>query len=82
VIREDRELLTELARVNRGIMTFAMRVMEGSAEVEEQCMFGARLIAIGEAVQKRAQRGAEGIELVIEGETVEAIDTTAHRTKL
>jgi len=27
-------------------------------------------------------RGAEGIELVIEGETVEAIDTTAHRTKL
>ncbi|MCA1706772.1 MAG: hypothetical protein LC808_27330, partial [Actinobacteria bacterium] len=36
VIREDRELLTELSRLNRDIAPLAMRMMEGSASAAEQ----------------------------------------------
>lgn len=45
MIREDRELLTELARLNTDMAPFAMRVMDGSASAAEQAHYAQRLIA-------------------------------------
>jgi len=47
VIREDRELLTELARLNRDMPTLALRIMEGGASAREQAHYAERLIAAG-----------------------------------
>ncbi len=67
MIREDRELLVELARLNTDAASFALRIMDGSASVAEQLHYAQRLIAVGERLQRRADgmRGA-----VIEGEVV------------
>lgn len=67
MIREDRELLTELARVNREIAPLAMRIMEGSAGAAEQQHYGQRLIAAGERLCRRAD---EASRFVIAGEVV------------
>ncbi|MGH3919351.1 MAG: hypothetical protein ACRDSG_10005 [Pseudonocardiaceae bacterium] len=67
MIREDRELLTELARVNRDMASLALRIMDGSASVVEQRNYAQRLIAVGERLQRRAD-GMGGA--VIEGEVV------------
>ncbi|MGH3917485.1 MAG: hypothetical protein ACRDSG_00310 [Pseudonocardiaceae bacterium] len=67
MIREDRELLTELARLNREMTPLAMRMMEGSASIAERQTYAERLIAIGERLQRRAE-GAE--QAVIEGEVL------------
>ncbi|MDQ2883613.1 MAG: hypothetical protein M3Y48_21265 [Actinomycetota bacterium] len=64
MIREDRELLTELARLNREMTPLAMRMMDGSASVTEQQAYAERLIAAGERLQRRAE-GKE--QTVIEG---------------
>lgn len=65
MIREDRELLAELARLNTDMAPFAMRVMDGSASANEQAHYAQRLIAAGEGLQRRA----DGIGVaVIEGE--------------
>lgn len=66
MIREDRELLTELARVNREIAPLAMRIMEGSADAAEQQRYGQRLISAGQWLCRRAD---EASRLVIAGET-------------
>jgi hypothetical protein len=67
VIREDRELLVELARLNGDMASLALRIMDGSASVAEQQHYAQRLIAVGERLQRRA----DGIrEVVIEGEIV------------
>ena len=67
MIREDRELLAELARLNRAMAPFAMRVMEGTASVAEQQDYARHLITAGEWLQRRAQamQGA-----VIDGEVL------------
>lgn len=44
MIREDRELLTELARLNTAMASLAMRIMEGSASAAEQQDYAQRLI--------------------------------------
>ncbi|MGH3977319.1 MAG: hypothetical protein ACRDS9_28995 [Pseudonocardiaceae bacterium] len=67
MIREDRELLTELARVNRDIAPLAMRIMEGSAGAAEQQHYGQRLISAGQRLCRRAD---EASRLVIAGEVV------------
>ena len=48
MIREDRELLTELARLSRELAPLAMRIMEGSANASEQLEYAQHLIAAGE----------------------------------
>lgn len=65
MIREDRELLTELARVNRDIAPLAMRIMEGSAGATEQQHYGQRLIAAGQRLCRRADKAGR---VVIAGE--------------
>jgi hypothetical protein len=67
VIRDDRELLAELARLTRAMAPLAMRIMDGTARTTEQRNDARRLIAAGERVQRRAERmnGA-----VIEGEVL------------
>ena len=67
VIREDRELLTELARLNREMAPLAMRMMEGSASIAEQQNYAKRLIAIGERLKCRAE---EAKRTIIEGEVL------------
>lgn len=67
MIREDRELLAELARVNREIAPLAMRIMEGSAGATEQQHYGQRLISAGQRLCRRAD---EASRLVIAGEAV------------
>lgn len=67
MIREDRELLTELARVNRDLAPLAMRIIEGSADTAEQRHYGLRLIAVG---QRLCHRADENGRLVVAGEVV------------
>lgn len=67
MIREDRELLTELARINREMAPLAIRIMEDSADAAEQRFYGQRLIAAGQRLCRRAD---EASRLVIAGEVV------------
>lgn len=67
MIREDRELLAELARLNGDMAPLALRVMEGSAGAAEQRHYAKRLIAAGERLKRRAE-GMGGV--VIDGEVV------------
>lgn len=64
MIREDRELLVELARLNTAMAPLAMRIMDGSVDAAEQTHYAQRLIAAGERLQRRAD-GA-----VVEGEVL------------
>lgn len=65
MIREDRELLAELARLNADMPSLALRIMEGSAGAAEQKHYAQRLVVAGQCLQRRAEglRGA-----VVEGE--------------
>jgi hypothetical protein len=67
MIREDRELLAALARLNRELAPLAMRMMEGSASVTEQQDYAQRLIAAGERLWRRAD---ELVDIVIDGEVL------------
>lgn len=67
MIREDRELLAELARLNTDMVALAMRILEHLASAEEQARYAQRLIAAGRRLQRRAN-GMGGA--VIEGEVV------------
>ncbi|MGH3813015.1 MAG: hypothetical protein ACRDUV_11230 [Pseudonocardiaceae bacterium] len=67
MIREDRELLAELARLNRDMASLAMRIMEGSAGAAEQAHYAQRLIAAGVRLRRRADETAG---TVIEGEVL------------
>lgn len=72
MIREDRELLAELARLNTDMPSLALRIMDGSAGPAEQRHYAQRLIAVGRRLQRRAD-GMDGA--VIEGEVVTAAPT-------
>lgn len=65
MIREDRELLAELARLNSDMAPLAMLIMDGSASAAEQQNYAQRLIAAGERLRRRVN-GACGP--VIDGE--------------
>ena len=65
MIREDRELLTELARLNSAMAALALRIMDGSATAGEQRDYAQRLIAAGSQLRQRAD---ETNYLVIDGE--------------
>ncbi len=67
MIREDRELLAELARINTAMAPLAMRIMDGSASAAEQAHYADRLITVGKWLRRRAN---ERIEFVVEGEVV------------
>ncbi|MGH3885881.1 MAG: hypothetical protein ACRDSZ_04800 [Pseudonocardiaceae bacterium] len=54
MIREDRELLAELASVNTDVVPLAMNIMEGSATGEAQHEFAERLITLGQWLHRRA----------------------------
>lgn len=53
MIREDRELLAELARLNSDMASLAMRIMDDSASAAEQQNYAQRLIAAGERLRRR-----------------------------
>lgn len=65
MIREERELLAELARLNGDMPTLGLRMMDGSASAAEQEHYAQRLIAVGKWLRQRAE-GRVGV--VIEGE--------------
>ena len=81
MIREDRELLAELARLNGDAASFALRIMDGSASVTEQRRYAQRLIAVGERLKRRAD-GLAGT--IIQGEVVadEPTALPAHTAEL
>lgn len=53
MIREDRELLAELARLNSDMTPLAMRIMDDSASAAEQQDYAQRLIIAGERLRRR-----------------------------
>lgn len=69
MIRQDRELLAELARLNGEMASLGLRIMDGSASPADQRSYAQRLIAAGQRLQRRAD-GVGGA--VIEGEVVAA----------
>ncbi len=72
MIREDRELLADLGRLNSDVVPLAMRLMNESMSVtaEEQYVFAERLMAMGRRLQARARRMGDGvIDGVVEGLT-------------
>ncbi|MGH3903475.1 MAG: hypothetical protein ACRDTE_04695 [Pseudonocardiaceae bacterium] len=54
MIRADRELLADLARMNSDVAPLAMRLMDDSATTEEQQNFADRLIELGTRLSHRA----------------------------
>ena len=67
MIREDRELLAGLARLNTDMVSLAMRIMDDSASADEQARYAQRLITAGDRLQRRAEETAG---TVIEGEVL------------
>lgn len=68
MIREDRELLAELARLNSDMASLGMRIVDDSAGRAEQRHYAERLIAAGERLRRRA----DGMgETVVDGEVGE-----------
>lgn len=55
MIREDRELLAELAQINTAMAPLAMRIIDGNASAAEQTHYTQRLIAAGERLRRRAE---------------------------
>ena len=80
MIREDRELLAELARLNSDMAPFALRMMEGIAGGAEQRHYAQRLIAAGQRLRHRAEETGR----VVEGEvlTGEALILPPHTVEL
>ncbi|HET9257840.1 MAG TPA: hypothetical protein VFO16_21935 [Pseudonocardiaceae bacterium] len=68
MIREDRELLAQLARLGREMAPLAMRMMDGNASQREQRDYARALIAAGERLRHRAN---ETTDVIIEGEVLE-----------
>ena len=53
MIRADRELLADLARLNSDVVPLAMRIMDDSATFDEQQTFADRLIELGTRLRDR-----------------------------
>jgi hypothetical protein len=54
VIREDRELLADLYRLNAALASLALRIMDGTASPAEQLDYAQRLSRAGERLRQRA----------------------------
>ncbi len=65
MIREDRELLAELARLNGDMASLALRIMEGTVSAAEQRHYAQRLVAAGQRLQRRAGKTTG---MIIDGE--------------
>ncbi|MGH3884395.1 MAG: hypothetical protein ACRDRC_13495 [Pseudonocardiaceae bacterium] len=76
MIRADRELLAELARLNSDVVPLAMRIMGESVTVDEQHAFAKRLIAMARQLQARAS------EVVIEGDVAAISENVVHHVEL
>lgn len=61
MIREDGDLLAELARLNTDTPSLALRIMEGSASAREQARYAERIIVAGERLRQRAAATGETI---------------------
>jgi hypothetical protein len=70
VIREDRELLAALARLNTAMTPLAMRIMDDTANAAELRDYARHLITAGEWLHRRADR-VGGV--IVDGEVL--IDT-------
>ena len=68
MIPEDRELLAELARLNRQLVVFAWGVMDARLSAAEHHEVASWLVDLAEAIQARGQRQESG---VVEGKVVE-----------
>jgi hypothetical protein len=55
MIRTDRELLTDLARLNSEVLPLAMQIIDDIATREEQQIFAERLIELGTRLNHRAR---------------------------
>lgn len=72
MIREDRELLPDLYRLNAALASLALRIMDGSANAAEQLDYAQRLVRAGERLRRRAT----GISAaVVEGTVIIPIRT-------
>lgn len=67
MIRADRVLLAELARLNGDMAPTAMRLMDGSLTADEHRTFADRLRAAG---QRLAARAADIDRVIIDGDVV------------
>lgn len=76
MIRADRELLAELARLNSDVVPLAMQIMAESATADEQHAFAERLLAMARRLQARAS------EVVIEGDIAAMSDTAVPLVEL
>ncbi|MDQ3762057.1 MAG: hypothetical protein M3460_10275 [Actinomycetota bacterium] len=56
MIREDRELLAEMARLNRDMTPLVMKIMDGSATAAEQHDYAQRIIAVGERLRRELMK--------------------------
>ncbi|MGH3794684.1 MAG: hypothetical protein ACRDSP_07315 [Pseudonocardiaceae bacterium] len=54
MIRTDRELLADLARLNSDVVPLAMRIIDDTATTEEQQTFADRLTDLGTRMSRRA----------------------------
>ncbi len=72
MIREDRELLAELARVNSDVAPLALRLMDDRATAEEQQDLGERLICIGRRLRRRAAHAGGVVEGHVDVEIAQA----------
>jgi hypothetical protein len=57
MIREDRLLLADLARLNTDVVPLAMRIMDQSATAEEHYAFAERLAAMARRWHGGCRRG-------------------------
>lgn len=76
MIRADRELLAEFARLNSDVVPLAMRIMGESVTADEQHAFAERLVAMARQLQARA------LEVVIEGDMAATPDNTIRHREL
>lgn len=67
MIREDRELLADLARMNSDVVPLAMRIIDDKATFDEQRTLVDRLIELGTRLRDRAHQTG----LVIDSDTIE-----------
>lgn len=58
MIREDRELLADLARLNTAMASLALRIMDSSASSAEQRDYAQQLITVGERLGRRSEETA------------------------
>lgn len=59
--REDRELVDELAIINRDMVPLAVGIMKGTAGAAEQATYGDRLVAARKRLQRRANQMTETV---------------------